>query len=740
MAKLHGQTSLICRVAVPVPLYRTFDYLAPEGASVEQLKLGIRLAVPFGKNQKTGVLIECVTESGIDRAKLKLITQIIDSEPLLSKLDLALLHWASWYYHHPLGEVIGSAFPAALRQGKAAILDAITHYALTEQGQQTDVSLIKRSAKQAQLLSIFQQQAGHVLSEDELALWDKTWRSVVKPLLVKQLIELSQQPVAEKSLLNQAELVCNVHQQAAIDQVCNELGRFSVFLLEGVTGSGKTEVYMQIIRAVLERGQQILLLLPEITLTPQLEERFRKRFAVPISISHSKLTDNQRQAAWLQIQSGQSSILLGTRSALFTPLKNPGLIILDEEHDSSFKQQEGFRFSARDVAIVRAKMLNIPIVLGSATPALETLHNAAKQRYQLLQLPNRAGSSVAPALHLLDIRNKKLTEGLSEILITEIHKTLAKNEQVLLFLNRRGFAPTLICHSCGWVARCGHCDANLVIHHEENRLRCHHCAQEQVLMQQCPACNAKQLLPLGLGTERVEKVLAELFVGKTIVRLDRDSTKRKGSLENYLDQINQGQVDIILGTQMLAKGHHFVGVTLVAIVDVDSGLFSIDFHAAEKMAQMIVQVAGRAGRAEKPGRVIMQTRHPDHPLLTTLISQGYNSFAQIALNERQEAMLPPFSYQALLRAQTKDPQLALQFLRDVSQLALQHNSGNSLVLGPVAAPMAKRAGLYRYQLLLQNDNRQALHGLLDNLIPNIASLKLAAKVRWSVDVDPVDLF
>jgi len=259
-------------------------------------------------------------------------------------------------------------------------------------------------------------------------------------------------------------------------------------------------------------------------------------------------------------------------------------------------------------------------------------------------------------------------------------------------------------------------------------------------MQQCPACNAKQLLPLGLGTERVEKVLAELFVGKTIVRLDRDSTKRKGSLENYLDQINQGQVDIILGTQMLAKGHHFVGVTLVAIVDVDSGLFSIDFHAAEKMAQMIVQVAGRAGRAEKPGRVIMQTRHPDHPLLTTLISQGYNSFAQIALNERQEAMLPPFSYQALLRAQTKDPQLALQFLRDVSQLAQQHNNGHSLILGPVAAPMAKRAGLYRYQLLLQNESRQALHGLLDNLIPNIARLKLAAKVRWSVDVDPVDLF
>ena len=370
-----------------------------------------------------------------------------------------------------------------------------------------------------------------------------------------------------KQVLRNPALTCNPQQQAAIDNVCNNLNHFKAFLLEGVTGSGKTEVYLQIIQAVLEQGLQVLVLVPEITLTPQLEERFRHRFAVNIAISHSKLTDKQRQIAWLQMQTGQCAIMLGTRSALFTPLKRPGLIILDEEHDGSFKQQEGFRFSARDVALVRAKLLAIPVVLGSATPSLESLHNAQRQRYELLHLPERAGNSIEPVLQLLDIRNKTIQEGLSEALIAEMHKTLAKNEQVLLFLNRRGFAPTLICHGCGWVARCLSCDANLVIHFDEQRLRCHHCEQEQVLLKQCPDCQCKQLTPLGLGTERVERVLADLFKDKVTVRLDRDTTQRKGVLEDYLQQINAGGVDIILGTQMLAKGHHFPNVTLVAILD-----------------------------------------------------------------------------------------------------------------------------------------------------------------------------
>jgi len=674
MANLDIQKPLIFKVAIACPLYQLFDYLAPVNMERHQVQLGARVVVPFGfgDHRKVGFLVEVTDDSEWELEKLKRVDRIIDSHALLSATDLALLRWVSRYYHHPIGDVISTAFPKALRQGKAAVLVA-----------------------------------------------EKT---------------------APPTELKNTALVSNPAQQAAIDSVCASLEQFAVFLLEGVTGSGKTEVYLQIIHAVLKRGQQVLVLVPEISLTPQLEERFKHRFAVNIAVSHSKLTDNQRQESWLQAQQGVCSILLGTRSALFTPFTNLGLIVLDEEHDSSFKQQDSLRFSARDVAIVRGKLLNIPVLLGSATPSFESLHNVAKQRYQWLHLPERAGYSITPSLHLLDIRNKKMREGLSEALLTEMQTTLAKNEQVLLFLNRRGFAPTLICHGCGWVARCLHCEANLVIHQDESLLRCHHCGTEHRLLNACPACKTGELTPLGLGTERVEKVLKKVFPDKVTLRLDTDSVRRKGSLETYLEQIHQGEIDIILGTQMLAKGHHFPNVTLVALLDVDSGLFSIDFHAAEKVAQMIVQVSGRAGRAEKAGKVIMQTRQPDHPLLTTLIQHGYQRFAISALAERNAAGLPPFSYQALVNAQARDVELPATFLQAVINLAAQTPKHNVLLLGPVAAPMAKRAGFHRYQLLLQSNQRSDLQTLLTTLIPAVAKLKIAAKVRWSLDVDPVDLY
>ena len=742
MAKLQNRIELIFRVAIAVPVYRLFDYLAPDNIELAHINPGIRLEVPFGKAKKIAFLVDCVQHSEIDIGKLKRVERILDEKPLLSTKDLALLHWASRYYHHPLGEVFSAAFPVTLRQGKSAVIQSEKRYVLTGLGKATDSEQLKRSPKQKNLLEKFQAHPDS-LSEAELSAWNQNWRTSIKQLQNKLLLQHAAPEVWKKNagaIIRNNGLHCNSPQQAAIDAVCESLGQFGVFLLEGVTGSGKTEVYMQIIRSVLERGQQVLVLLPEITLTPQLEDRFRQRFSVSIAISHSKLTDRQRTRAWIKMQRGECPILLGTRSALFTPLKNPGLIILDEEHDASFKQQEGFRFSARDVAVVRGKLLNIPVLMGSATPALESLHNVDNKRYNLLHLPERAGNATAPVLQLLDIRNRSMQEGLSEALVAEMHKTLAKNEQILLFLNRRGFAPTLICHGCGWVARCQRCDANLVIHYDEGVLRCHHCEQQQRLIKQCPACKAEELTPLGLGTERVEKVLAAVFVDKVIVRLDRDSTQRKGSLENYLQQINQGAVDIILGTQMLAKGHHFPNVTLVAILDVDSGLFSIDFRAPEKLAQMIVQVSGRAGRAEKPGRVIMQTRQPEHPLLTTLIREGYNSFAKTALAERKEASLPPFSHQALLRVQATDAEMPKLFLHAVVQLAQEHNKGRAQILGPVAAPMARRAGLYRYQLLFQSSKRPELHALLDVLMPKIEKLKQAKKVRWSLDVDPVDLY
>lgn len=742
MVEQQQDKPLVLRVAFDVPLYRLFDYVAPETIDLKMLKPGLRLLVPFGKTLKVAYLVSVEQDSELRREQLKSVARILDREPLLSPDDLRLVHWAARYYHHPLGEVLSTAFPVGIRQGKAAVLDMPVRYVVTEKGKSFDSARLNRAPKQKQLLEAIQNSPSG-LNEAELSALFEAWRPALKQLTAKDLLTGHKEAMpseGEAPLIKGEPIDCNPEQAAAIAAVCDGLGRFGVFLLEGVTGSGKTEVYMQIIREVLERGQQVLVLLPEITLTPQLENRFRQRFSVNIAVSHSKLTDAQRQAAWLSVRQGAASILLGTRSALFTPLPVPGLIILDEEHDTSFKQQEGFRFSARDVAVVRGKMLHIPVVLGSATPSLESLYNAQTGRYRLLQLPNRAGNASVPWVRLLDIRNKTLYEGLSEALLAEIRQTLDKNEQVLLFLNRRGFAPTLICHDCGWVARCAYCDANLVIHFREQKLRCHHCAGEQPFVKSCPSCTGNTLTPLGLGTERVENVLPELFPGKTIIRLDRDTTQRKGTLENYLQQINEGRANIILGTQMLAKGHHFPNVTLVAILDTDSGLYSIDFHAAEKLAQMIVQVIGRAGRADKSGTVILQTRHPEHPLLLTLIREGYNGFARQALDERRAAALPPFSHQALLRVQANDPFKPKLFLEEVKKQAAMMQSGETQILGPVAAPMAKRAGLYRYQLLLQDTNRRALQQLLDSLTPAIDNIKKEKNLRWSLDVDPVDLY
>ena len=736
---------MIFRVAVPVPLNRLFDYLAPENCVLQDIKPGIRVSVPFSKGEKIAYLVELSDTSTLAIDSLKTVTRIIDEAPLLQSIDMALLHWASSYYHHPLGEVINTAFPVLLRKGNAATIRQEIYYRVTEQGRTIDLTRLKRAAKQCELLKMFRDHAqpSHMVPARQLIEWDKNWRPPLKSLIKKGLLEAysDQSAIVGNTGTNkQREITPNKEQQFAIAAVCSDLDKFSVFLLEGVTGSGKTEVYMQIISRVLERGLQILVLLPEITLTPQLEMRFRNRFTVPVSVFHSGLTDTQRQQAWLMMQQGQCSILLGTRSALFTPLARPGLIILDEEHDSSFKQQEGFRFSARDVAVVRGKYLNIPVIMGSATPSLESMHNVIRKRYRHLVLQQRAGGANKPVLKLMDIRNRKMHEGLSDHLVTTIKKVLAKNEQVLIFINRRGFAPTLICHSCGWVARCLRCDANLVIHYHENLLRCHHCGHEQALDKSCPACHSSELTPLGLGTERVEKALSTLFPGERIIRLDRDTTARKGSLEKMLTEINQGSANIILGTQMLAKGHHFPNVTLVAILDVDSGLFSIDFHAPEKLTQMIVQVSGRAGRAEKPGKVILQTRQPEHPLLTTLIEQGYERFAESELAIRKAAGLPPFTNLALLRVQAIDQQAPLIFLQQIRTLLKTKKFIGTEIMGPVASPMARRAGRYRYQMLFQSHKRKDLHDLLDWLIPKIEKLKESRKVRWSVDVDPVDLY
>ncbi|MGH8477058.1 MAG: primosomal protein N' [Methylococcales bacterium] len=731
----------ILKVAVPVPLRSVFDYLPPPGVLLEDLIPGQRILIPFGPKTLCGCLLAIAEDTHIDAARLKAATAVLDRRSLQSESDLKLLIWASRYYHHPIGEVIASAFPVLLRKGQSATGSFETRWFAAARIEEIHAKIPSRAHRQRSLIDLFETHPEGVQQRALNGLgWN--WRPTARVLLQRNLIEQRIMTEIERTAPEVArpDFELNREQQQAVDRIRFDLDHFEIFLLEGITGSGKTEVYFRVIETVLAARKQIMVLVPEITLTPQLETRFESRFKLPIAIFHSGLTEEKRKNSWLQMVEGRSAILLGTRSAVFTPLKWPGLIILDEEHDLSFKQQEGFRFSARDIAIKRAQALDIPVVLGSATPSLESIQNANLGRYQHLRLPLRTGSARPPSIRVLDIRKQPLAGGLAPGLVQEIKKTLARNEQILLFINRRGYAPTLICHQCGEVARCRRCDSNLVVHAESRKLRCHHCLAERAMPKICESCASEKLLALGLGTERVEQVLEKIFPNAKIARIDRDSTRRKGSLKQALDHIESGKTHILVGTQMLAKGHHFPNVTLVGLLDTDSGLFSTDFRGTERLAQLIVQVAGRAGRARKPGTVIIQTRHPEHPLLEALIRRGYAGFAKDALVERKQIGLPPFSFQALFRAEGTDPDIAHAFLENIRVIAESRNNPGIEILGPAPAPMAKRIGRYRFQLLFQARRRGYLHDHLGWLLARLPDVPGLSRVRWSIDIDPVNLF
>jgi primosomal protein N' (replication factor Y) len=534
-------------------------------------------------------------------------------------------------------------------------------------------------------------------------------------------------------------LALNQEQTAAVTAICAALGRFAPVLLEGVTGSGKTEVYLRVIEEVLRRGQQALVLIPEIGLMAQTIARFRQRFAQPLIIFHSGITERERLDAWLTARDGLAPIVIGTRSAVWTPLHRPGVIIVDEEHDLSYKQQEGFRYLARDVAVMRAQRAQIPVVLGSATPSLESIYNVQNQRYRHLHLPKRAGSAQSPDIQLLDLRGLPMEGGLSEPLIQRIAIHLEHRNQVLLFLNRRGYAPLLLCHRCGWTAGCTRCDAKLTYHQSLSLLQCHHCGAQRPVDTQCSECGSPELLRIGAGTERVVETLERRFPEARVLRIDRDSTRRKGTMEKMLAAVLSGEADILVGTQMLSKGHHFPKVTLAAIIDADSRLYGVDFRAGERLAQLVTQVAGRAGRTENQGSVIIQTHNPDHPLLQALVREGYPHFAQSALREREAAGLPPHSSLALLRAEAPGQAEPRRFLEEARKIALSFPTEDIEIFGPVPAPMERRAGRYRWQLLLESPDRRGLQSLLIPWAPKLEELKFARRVRWSLDVDPQEI-
>ncbi len=730
----------IIQVAIPSPLRRHFDYLPPKIGPLPQA--GVRVRVPFGRRELIGVVLEVCAHSRWPHHKLKSVLEVLDSQPLISSNMLGLLRWAAEYYQHPVGEVIQAAMPVLLRRGQAPQEgNGLMVWRLTDIGRQQAPETLARAAVQRRLWQAVRD-APHGLDADSLAKLAPAWRAPVRALEKKGWVVVERRDVSVSMPIQRpTPPKLNPAQQAAVVAIQAALGAYQCLLLHGVTGSGKTEVYLHAMDAICAQGGQVLVLVPEIGLTPQLVERFQQRFSVSIAILHSGMNDTERLHAWTRASTGKAAIVIGTRSAVFTPMPALRLVVVDEEHDGSYKQQDGFRYSARDLAVARASRERVPVVLGSATPSLESLSNVQQGRYRLLALPERTGSALLPRVSLLDMRKLSVHDGLSPPLVDALRLRLERGEQSLVFINRRGYAPVCACRDCGWLAPCPRCDARLTLHKRSGRLRCHHCASETALPKKCPACGAAHLHGLGEGTERVEDALTKLFPTARIERVDRDSTRRKGAFEDKLRKIHAGVVDILVGTQMLAKGHDFPNLTLVGVVNADQGLYSVDFRSGEQLFQRIVQVAGRAGRAAKPGEVLIQTYHPDNPVFHALQQHDYMGYTQYALDERQQAQFPPFSHLALLRAESPNAGKALGFMRQAQRLGNALATNGLVKLGePLASPMEKRAGRYRAQLLVTAAQRGALHEFLAPWLALLEDESESKKVRWSLDVDPVDMY
>ena len=724
------------RIALSGPFAHYFDYLPPSGLATADCQPGCRIAVPFARTHKIGVIVEQITDSDIPASKIRRATQILDSAPLLTADHLDYLIWIADYYHYSVGEVILAALPLRLRKQRLALPLADIECRLIVDPTTAQAAVSKAPRQQA-ILNDLLLRPQHAASLGILQAQHKDAKIVLDRLQQKGLISLNRQtPQPSKPQSKAAEYPLSAEQLAAIQAVQTKLGQFTTFLLEGVTGSGKTEVYLQLAKHVLQQNRSVLLLVPEIALTPQLEQRFNERFSDGVSVMHSGLNDSTRERAWQKVRLSLTPFVVGTRSMILNPIPNLGIVIVDEEHEPAYKQQDGLRYSARDMAIIRARRADCPVLLGTATPSLESLHNVQHKGYQLLKLNQRAGGAQAPNMSILDIRDQPLQSGISEPLLEALRTTLAAGEQAMVYINRRGYAPVLTCYSCGWISECSQCDSYQTVHRAADQLRCHHCGAKQRLPTQCPACEQVDIHPLGQGTEKVSDYLQTQFPDIPLLRIDRDATSRKGSLEALLAQVHQTKAALLVGTQMLAKGHHFPRVTLVGVLDADGGLYSADFRGSERMAQLIMQVAGRAGRGERPGRVLIQTRQPEHPMLLTLLRDGYAAFAKVALVERQAAGYPPYSHHILIRAEATQPEPPERYLQTLVAW-IQQQPTSVECWGPVPAPMARRVGKYRAQLLLQATDRKPLHDLAHQINHYLREQPPLRGVQWSMDVDPL---
>jgi len=733
----------ILQIALDVPLNRLFDYLSG-GLHV---LVGQRVLVPFGQRNQIGIVMGSADVSEHPLEKLKSIKQAFTDELPIDEEALGLIKFSAEYYQYPLGQALLSALPARLRQIAPAVSRKQFAYSLTDLGCSSAIEQIpKRQLLKRHVFAALQE--NEVITEADLDAISNSARKAAK-LLVAEGWAIAKQVQAIQSLMELPPVdvpELNDEQAHAVKQIVQDLEVFKAWLLHGITGSGKTEVYIRLMQHILvQNNAQILVLVPEINLTPQLETRFRSRFAgVPLVTLHSNLSESERLHHWQLAQSGAAKIIIGTRLSVFTPLPNLKLIIIDEEHDSSYKQQDSMRYHARDLAVIRAKRLNIPVVLGSATPALESWQNATgnqnkANKYNLLSLNQRAVSAAKlPVIDCIDTTKVNLQLGLTPQLITALKLRLARKEQSLLFINRRGYSPVLLCSACHWVAPCMRCSARLVVHLGQRKLRCHHCGHEQNIPKQCPSCGNADLHPTGHGTQRLEQTLAQLLPAARIARVDRDSISRKNALVEILDQVHNQEIDILVGTQMLAKGHDFPNLTLVGVIDTDSALYSPDFRASERLFAQLMQVAGRAGRADKAGQVIIQTQFPDHALFNALRRQDYASYANALLLERQAMQFPPASFIALLRAEANNYAPVQQFLTFAVQLA-QNITKSVMVYGPIRPQMERLKGLERGQLLLQANTRADLQRLLKALVMQLDAHALSKKIRWTLDIDPLEL-
>jgi len=724
---------IILQIALPCPLRLSFDYL-PNNYEITW-QTGMRVKVPFGNRELIGIILNIKnTRKEADTTKLKTIIESIDNQSIVSAELLSLTQWLSDYYHHPIGDCFQTVLPKKIRLGESVKLETETYWKFI-----TEQTNFKMGKKQQDLIIWLKEYSGGVSQKLIYQTFGQCRASLIG-LEQKNLVHSYQhikQPLIPQNTVKHCQL--NEEQQTAVDSIWQSKSLFSPHLLQGVTGSGKTEVYMQLAENMVAAGKQILILIPEIGLTTQFVERFKHRLTARIVVLNSSISDGERKQSWLLAKAGLVDIVIGTRSAVFTPLPNLGLIIIDEEHDASYKQQDGLRYNARNVALIRAQRASVPIIMGSATPSLESLYNVEQGRYKLLTLNQRATGASMPKIKLIDSRGPSANSGISTVLYEAIKTQLSAGNQVLLFINRRGFAPVLMCHDCGWQATCSHCDARMIVHQRRNILCCHHCGLIQRLIEQCPSCKTSDLKTYGAGTEQIEQTLQAYFPETPVLRIDRDSTQKANAFADIVNEIKQGGAKILVGTQMLAKGHDFHDVTLVGVLDADQGLFSADFRSTESLAQLIIQVTGRAGRGDKKGEVFIQTSQPQHEFWQDIIKHGYAFTAQKILAERKMMAMPPTGSLCVIRAESQDESLAMQFLSEVSGLFHQATQQEVIVMGPVPAIMERRAGRYRAQLLLLSQQRKPLHQLLDHFMQAIGYLKLTRKVRWSIDIDPLDL-